>query len=187
LAANGYPEALAKKWTHENHDQRRNNDHSSKVFYLSVPFINDGVNRLVRKAIAPMGLNIRLAHKGLKLQSWIKPQQKRPNNCLLRKCFLKTKDCCQTNVVYESKCTTCNASYIGSTLRNLHIRINEHHNLRSSAMFQHRLVCQGEWITSFISRGKDVTDLRLKEAILINSKRLMLNKKEEADYFQLVL
>lgn len=187
LTANGYPGSLVKKWMRtvcrHPHSIRNNTD---QVFYLSTPFINDGINRMIKKAVAPLGLNIRLVHKSNRLQSWLKTHQRNINKCSLANCKLKNNECNRRMVVYECICD-CGANYIGSTIRALHIRIKEHHATQTSAIFGHKLVCQGNWKTKVIANGSDQTDLRLKEAILIDQLHPKLNRKEEVLPFLLVV
>jgi predicted GIY-YIG superfamily endonuclease len=188
MVSNGYPMNMIKKWTKTSKPTVcHTNNSNDGIFYLSIPYVNDGVNKAIRKSLAPLGLNIRLSHKSYKLMSWLKPVFKNVNNkCSLTRCKLRNKDCLKSMVVYECKCV-CGASYIGSTERALHIRVKEHHSLHNSAMFQHRLLCDGVWTTRIIANGKDLTDLRLKEAILINQRHPSLNKKEEVKHFELVV
>jgi hypothetical protein len=188
MSLNGYPTNLVKKWTKVSRlGNTQLNYGNQNVFYLSVPYINDGVNKLVKKSLAPLGLNIRLSHKSRKLMSWVKPALKQiTHKCTLANCKLKTKDCLRTMVVYESTCE-CGASYIGSTERTLHVRIKEHHSLHSSAILQHKLLCNQKWRTKIIANGKDLTDLRMKEAILINEAHPSLNRKDEVIPFHLVV
>jgi hypothetical protein len=188
MVLNGYPSNLIKKWTNTpNFGSYQRNKDTQGIFYLSVPYVNDGVNRLIRKSLAPLGLNIRVSHKSQKLLSWIKPNFKKlRKSCILANCRLKNNDCLKNMVIYECMCE-CGASYIGSTERPLHVRIKEHHSLHISAILQHKLICNRQWVTRILANGKDVTDLRLKEAILINSKQPSLNRKEEVSPFHLVV
>jgi hypothetical protein len=190
LSANGYPTCLINKWLRPNSTTRypntKSNNPDDKVFYLSTPYINDGVDRMIKKAVVPLGLNIRLVHKSKRLQSWLKPHNNLPKKCSLANCKLKNKDCNRQMVVYEC-CCECGANYIGSTFRPLHVRIKEHHSIQSSAIFSHKMLCQGIWNTKVIAFGSDHTDLRIKEAILIDQNRPLLNRKEEVQPFQLVV
>jgi hypothetical protein len=48
-------------------------------------------------------------------------------------------------------------------------------------------MCDEKWTTKIIANGKDLTDLRMKEAILINQHHPSLNRKEEVNHFNLVV
>jgi hypothetical protein len=188
MIMNGYPSNLIKKWIKSSKNGASHNGRiEQEIFYLSVPFINDGINKLLKKSLSHLGLKIRLSHKSQRLISWLKPNFKKLNNkCSLANCKLNNKACSRTMVVYQCKCT-CGATYIGSTERQLHIRIKEHYSLHSSALFQHRLLCNGTLSTTILSNSRDLTDLRLREAILINSLHPSLNRKEEVQPFHLVV
>jgi hypothetical protein len=186
LLANNYPQQLINKWTLST-TQRNRSQMNSKIFYLSIPYINDGINNMIKRSLRPLGLNIRLSHKNRKLKSWIKASTNQPIiNCSLANCRLKNEHCLKSMVIYECKCT-CGDTYIGSTERQLHIRIKEHFTLHNSAMFQHRLTCDNKWHTSILANGIDITDLRIKEAILIKQRHPSLNRKEELRFFNLVV
>jgi hypothetical protein len=87
--------------------------------------------------------------------------------------------CLRTNVVYSLVCKQCQAQYIGSTRRHLHTRIKEHLTLSSSSVYSHRSVCGNDWIISILSSCRNVTDLRIKEALHIKDSHPKLNKKED--------
>jgi predicted GIY-YIG superfamily endonuclease len=191
LRKNDYPEKLVKRWTsnvsrdilHRNNS----NGNNDKSFYLSIPFVNDGINKKIMRSLQPLGLKIRLSHKNYKLKSWLKAINNQPKlSCSLANCKLKDKNCLKSMVVYKCTCK-CGANYIGSTERHLHVRIKEHFSLHNSAIYQHRLDCDNEWFTQILTHGNDLTDLRLKEAILIKKQRPSLNRKEEYVHFNLVV
>jgi hypothetical protein len=186
LVCNDYPVNLIKKWLHSAKRRYAAADSTDNVFYLSIPFVNDGINKLIKKAIAPLGINVRLSHKSRRLQSWLKHDFTATSKCSLANCKLNDINCNKSKVVYQCVCE-CGASYIGSTMRPLHIRIKEHHNLSSSAIFQHKLNCNGKWHTKIKAYASDCTDLRFKEAILIKQIHPSLNRKEEILPFQLVV
>ena len=50
-------------------------------------------------------------------------------------------NCCLTkNVVYEIKCSTCGAAYIGETSRTIGTRIKEHLTMEKQTVFKHLLL-----------------------------------------------
>jgi hypothetical protein len=188
LQYNDYPIKIVKKWlrTAQRNYLTYKSDNVNKIFYLSTPFINDGINKQVKKALTHLGLNIRLVHKSQRLDSWLKQRDSSSNKCSLANCKLKNNFCNRNMVVYKYQCD-CGANYIGSTIRPLHMRIKEHHNLTSSSIFEHKLICNGNWRVNIGARGNDLIDLRLKEAIMIDDFCPTLNRKEEVKPFHLVV
>ena len=189
LSNNDYPSHLVKQWTKSFIKQPQRVYDDKKIFYMSVPFINDNVNNMVKRSLRHLGITVRLSHKSNKLQSRILPAFKKlPQKCKLANCLLKDHNCFKSMVVYEWKCQ-CGETYIGSTERHLHIRIKEHCLIQqNSAVFLHRLGCvNGKWTTRILANGVDITDLRLKEAILISNLHPSLNRKEECSHFNLVV
>jgi len=86
------------------------------------------------------------------------------------------------NVIYEIKCTTCDSTYIGSTIRPLHIRIREHLTMNNSSVYQHFSVCKdGHNIVKILATDSDPINIRIKEAILIKEKKPNMNTKEELE------
>ena len=107
--------------------------------------------------------------------------------------FFKYKDrlpkVCQSSVVYQFCCASCGASYIGSTLRNLHSRIQQHlgKSVRTgkflfspdpSPIRDHSLACD-TLVTaenfSILGRTNFALDLRILESLHIFSKKPSLN------------
>jgi hypothetical protein len=151
------------------------------VFYMTVPFISDAANTLIRKAIKPLGVSVRLSHKSKQLKDFFQfPNQPSvPNNlCKLRNCPVKNNLCLRKLVVYKVTCIKCNQFYIGSTKNHFHLRMKEHENMKQSNLHQHKVTCQSIWAYEILSRGSSVAEMRLKEAILIQQHHPTINKKE---------
>ena len=92
--------------------------------------------------------------------------------------------CFRKNVVYEITCKRCLQNYIGSTIRELHERINEHMKLATSSMRKHLQRCQGQLkeyniSVKILAHDNDTVNLRLKEAIQIKNKQPCINSREE--------
>ena len=107
--------------------------------------------------------------------------------------FFSYKDrlpkCCQSTVVYEFCCASCGASYVGSTVRNLHSRIQQHlgKSVRTgkflvkpdpSPIREHSLACdtlvRGEHF-SILGKACSHLDLRILESLHIYDRRPSLN------------
>ena len=107
--------------------------------------------------------------------------------------FFRYKDrlpkCCQSTVVYKFCCASCGASYVGSTLRNLHSRIQQHlgKSIRTgmflvkpdpSPIRDHSLACD-TLVTqdnfSILGKTNAVSDLRILESLHIFQQKPTLN------------
>ena len=98
--------------------------------------------------------------------------------CRMVNCPLRSDICLRKMVVYKVACV-CGASYIGSTTRHLHTRIKEHHRTPTSAIYRHRLLCDGNHVVTVLCNAKDAVELRLKEAIKISVAAPELNDRGE--------
>ena len=107
--------------------------------------------------------------------------------------FFKYKDrlpkSCQSAVVYQFCCASCGASYVGSTVRNLHSRVQQHlgKSVRTgmflvkpdpSPIRDHSLAC--DTLVSFdnfsiLEKANNPLDLRILESLHINDKKPSLN------------
>ena len=88
----------------------------------------------------------------------------------------------QSLVIYQIKCKTCGASYIGKTERHLHARIVEHNNPNSKSAIQMHLQEQPDHdidaeYAEIIGRASDDTKLQIKEWIYIKNRDPILNKQ----------
>jgi uncharacterized protein with PIN domain len=155
-----------------------------KVFYLSLPFISDSVDGQILKSLKPLGMNIRISHKGRFLKDALRCNRSmEPTNnvtCKLVNCSIKNnKLCFQTKVVYSMICHKCGGEYVGSTFRHLHTRVKEHLTMKTSSVFLHSSTCGGTWNVSVLARNDTVANMRMKEAIFIKDRKPQLNKKED--------
>ncbi|CAF0780352.1 unnamed protein product [Brachionus calyciflorus] len=77
----------------------------------------------------------------------------------------------QSLVVYKLQCTTCNASYIGKTVRILYHRIKEHKTKNTSACLQHQQQNEGHAIDfdgiEILDRAENNLKLQVKELLHI--------------------
>ena len=107
--------------------------------------------------------------------------------------FFKYKDrlpkCCNSTVVYKFCCASCGASYVGSTVRNLHSRIQQHlgKSVRTgkflttpdpSPIRDHSLSC-GTFVTEdtfeILAKTSAALDLRILESLYISQEKPSLN------------
>ena len=77
-------------------------------------------------------------------------------------------------------------SYIGSTIRPLHVRIKEHVNNPASSVLKHNNNCNNnnEFDINVIGRNNDEPNLRLMEAIFIKEQRPTINSRQEKEELQ---
>ena len=109
--------------------------------------------------------------------------------CRIRN-FFKIKDATPRNllssVVYQVTCS-CNARYIGKTIRHIEVRLNEHKkpvglSEQPRSHIQEHVACTGHAIdfSKFQILGRAKTDYKLKifESLMIKSKTPELNNNE---------
>lgn len=161
------------------------------VFYLTVPFFGDCINKMLRKALTPIGLNIRISHRGRSLGFTVMNMWKQESvrRCQLARCPMDNIYCHVSKVVYKCTCQNCGAFYIGSTYRALHIRIKEHMNLRNSPIYKHNIICTAnpKWNFQVINHCSNVINLRIRESLIISQSQPSLNTKEDFDFFYVAL
>ena len=85
-------------------------------------------------------------------------------------------------MVYELHCPICSATYIGSTIRSLHVRVREHLTRPLSSVFQHLQRCDTNRVrTKVLASDPDEANLRLREAMLIRQRRPSINSRAESE------
>ena len=149
--------------------------------YFKIPYIHEGVEQQMRKAITRSGINIRITRENLTLRNLLNKSSSR-DNCKIRDCSVNNPALCtKRNVVYHILCS-CGLSYIGSTIRMLHTRVKEHMTSPKSAIYEHTHRCPGANYTySIIQRSPDKVKLRLLEAVEIRHRKPELNRRTEID------
>jgi len=140
------------------------------------PYINDQIDRRIKRTIKKSKFNIGLYRRNQSLRSFLNKSTPSPcpTNCAVDKCQ-------SMNGIYWYQCG-CNATYCGSSKRTLHERASEHNTLNPSAISSHRSQCQhesGPASIKIIDKGRDTVDTRLREAIVIMNEKPTLNKKDE--------
>jgi len=151
--------------------------------FLGIPFIGQHAEETRRKILQLCKKYI--PHKDFFI--YFKPSNRVSN-------FFKTKDSTplslRSYVIYEFKCATCHAGYIGQTTRHLRHRIAEHQgvshltlktvqNKAHSNIRDHLNNCQNSKISlndfRVIATGYSEFDLLVKERLLIEKFRPSLN------------
>ena len=108
---------------------------------------------------------------------------------------------CQSSVVYSFSCASCDASYIGSTKRSLHCRVEQHigRSFRTgmwltrpdpSAIRAHAEGCSSNISLddfTIIGRETSLHDLRLLESLHISKKKPCLNDNTSAVQLNVVV
>ena len=146
-----------------------------------MPFVSDRLNQKVKRIFQQEGLNIIVYSKNKSPRQMLS-SKRCDATCSLNACTISDpKLCYQRNVVYEILCSGCNNTYIGSTIRPLHVRIKEHLSTDESSVKRHLATCLGtaQISVKILSHDNDEKNLRLREAILIMDHKPKLNAKEE--------
>lgn len=196
LEINNYPKEIIKKSSHirqKRSRQSKNKNTSKNYNYLSMPFISDSFNSEVRNMFKKENINIRISHRSYTLRNKLaKSTNTRNIICTKNDCYLKNNLCLRKNIVYEIKCNKCNNCYIGSTIRELHIRVSEHLKSSSSSIYKHLISCNNiynkqinehPFEVKILACENDPINLRIKESLLIRKHRPLINAKEEQCQF----
>ena len=161
LQLNDYPEDFSDRAT-TNTPRRRQRHHDSPLFYLRLPFLSDYLNSKILHIFRKYNLPVRTYHRSHKLRYALGRRSRR--NCTLPNYPVAPSDSCLTsNCVYSLECGKCSATYIGSTIRPLHIRIREHYNSTQSSVYAHRTSCGASFKVSVLGKESDCTSLRIRE------------------------
>jgi hypothetical protein len=152
-------------------------------FFFSVPFVSDALNGRLRRMFLKAGVKVVIAHKGRNLRNMLQKTTAQ-RKCSIPSCTTPKHLCHRSNVVYQLTCRECKAKYIGMTRRHLHTRIREHFTIRTSPVYGHRDKCHPQWDISILATARDVVDLQMKEAMLIQSHRPTLNNRDEIANFR---
>ena len=181
LQLNNYPPEFIDRTCKNIRPPRRVNN-EKHFFYLRLPFLSDFISSRISRIFRKYNLPVRLYHRSNKLRYALKrPHDKK---CNLNSCVISSSGLCFiTMCVYRLECETCSATYIGSTIRPLHIRIKEHHNSPRSSVYSHTAVCGAGYKVAVLARESDCTSLRIREALLIRNLCPNINSRQERDEF----
>ena len=193
LRLHNYPQEVINKTYHglsapkqyDNPQQGSANNSISRppTFRMKMPFISDKVNGTIRRIFAREGINVQIVHASYSIRNALarRPPQA---TCNKRNCPLSDPTMCtKQSVVYIMTCKVCNQFYIGSTIRNLHTRVDEHYKSPQSSVHRHMQYCVStntpQFKTGVIAQVRDPLNLRIREGIEIASRRPTINSREE--------
>ena len=159
----------------ESQRQRR-----TKFFYFNFPYISDKIDRKLRNIFRKNNLNVKLYRKSNTLRNYLKPPQPIVA-CKLSNCQLNNKFCKTRNCVYQLTCSKCDSKYIGSTIRELHLRYKEHTTNPNSSVYKHQASCEATFTVKILRREPDHIKLRFKESIDIANLAPTINSKLECE------
>ena len=183
LTSNGYSANSVLAYE-RNGGRRRTRKPQANVVepvYLRLPFVSDGMDGKIRRIIRKYDLPIRIYHKPKTLRRMLQLKCEK-SVCNLKSCPLNDSSKCDVrNCVYELKCHQCSGSYIGSTIRPLHLRIREHLQSSNSSVFKHKTICGSVFTTKILGRCADLTSLRILEALKIKENQPIINSRQERE------
>jgi hypothetical protein len=189
LKKNGHQQIPFLELNENSHSHTHTNNTS--IFYLSIPFIDDQTNRMIRKSIRGLGYEVRLSHRNTRLCDIVNNRISRPptrnNKCNLTGCKINNNNCFKSMIIYELICNKCMKNYIGSTKKFFHTRVKEHFSQRFSNVFKHNASCKGAWTFKVIQTFKSLQSLRWGEEIVIRQLKPTLNTKEDSMSLQSLL
>ena len=190
--SNGYPLALIEKHikrfiNNKLANKRQNNEIEKETKYVTLPFqghfsyqLRNTLSSLLRKHIPNVNYKFIFVNRNT-IGSLFKVKDSVPD-------FLCS------NVVYRFSCPDCQSWYIGSTSRNLKIRISEHRGIsyrtntnithpsfskirEHSRKYKHDI---NEQDFNIVYRAKYTTDLRIAESLMIMKEKPSINGNELA-------
>ena len=184
ILMNGYPPNFLQR-RQENKTKNRGATNITKprdIDYtdFEMPYINDRVDKEVRKIFREVGLPVRLYCRSYSLRNALRPTTK-AKQCKIKDCKLKNTLCQAKNCVYQIKCTKCHQIYIGSTIRPFHHRFKEHLTDEKSSVHAHQQACHASFETKILARSNDPVKLRFKEAMLILQHGATINSRAERE------
>ena len=137
--SNGYPLRIIKraifkvKHTESEPNKERRDTLNRDTTFISLPFIDDDLTRKINAKVRSSGLPIKISwQRGQTVSNILVRSALNPPKCPSGKkachaCAAGVEGECTTkNVVYEIRCTLCQATYVGETKRLVRLRFNEH-------------------------------------------------------------
>ncbi|EYC07296.1 hypothetical protein Y032_0071g578 [Ancylostoma ceylanicum] len=167
-----------------------------KKLSLCLPFISDDISTEIRRCLARAQLQndvtlVNIPNGNLKKQL-VRNRLYDSEQCISNECvvcpFGKTGDCSKTGVVYQIKCLSCDALYIGETGRILSTRVKEHlasKRRRSliSALGRHRRDDHGgedfDVACTILAQETEITARKTMEAFWISVRNPKMNNRNE--------
>jgi len=181
LRDNGYPHQFIQRSHEVRLPSVRTNTNTvrNEPFYLKVPFINDSFNRRLKTVFRKQGVYVRFCYTNRSLRAHL-TQRFDHHTCSLSNCKISASGLSfRTHVIYQITCNGCQLKYIGSTIRQLHVRVREHLQNSNSSVFQHLRICGPDISVRILAQDSDPINLRLKEALLIRDLTPQINSREE--------
>ena len=134
-------------------------------------------------------LNVRLTRRNKTLRQQLKRNEVGTTQlCSLANCKMRNKELCnRKNIIYKIHCNKCDQFYIGSTVRPLHARFKEHTTSPSSSVFKHIQTCKvqhSDINIDILAHDHYNTNLRLREAFIINKYKPTINSRTELDSYR---
>ena len=187
LELNGYPKKVYNNLINNKEHISNKYNEKKKYFYMRCPYLGDTINSQFKSLFRKLNLPVRLYSRSYTLRNVLKLPSISP--CNLKNCPLRNALCNVKNCVYEIKCQ-CNNTYIGSTIRPLHIRFTEHLKRKESPIYKHKYYgdCKyANFTIKIITKEDNPTVLRIKEAHTIRIRNPSLNNKEERNNIDFLL
>ena len=178
----------------KNNNKNKNKNNKIKKFYMSIPFINENINKHINKILRKEKLPIILTHKSKSLQNELRNDtDTKTSQCKNTPCFVNNPNICNTKcIIYKIFCKSCKQNYIGSTIRRLHDRIKEHFTQKTSSIYKHQQKHTNKNINEtytikILHKDTDTINLRIKEAIIIRKMKPQINSREELNELDFIL
>ncbi|EYC07299.1 hypothetical protein Y032_0071g579 [Ancylostoma ceylanicum] len=165
-----------------------------KKLSLCLPFISDDISTEIRRCLARAQLQndvtlVNIPNGNLKKQL-VRNRLYDSEQCISNECVVcpygKTGDCSKTGVIYQIKCLSCDALYIGETGRILSTRVKEHlasKRRRSliSALGRHRQDDHGgedfDVACTILAQETEITARKTMEAFWISEEIVIAVKR----------
>ena len=160
-----------------------------KAIFVRFPFISKCMNRILDRELKQTlsrylpQLNVKLAiYNNYKLKSFFKVKEKIPTSL-------------SSSTVYLFTCSKCSLEYVGSTIKNLTLRVDEHRGVSSrtgqhlvrplnSSIRQHCANICGVNVNfddfKILTKVVNLEELRINESIIIKMKKQALNSDDSA-------
>jgi hypothetical protein len=155
-----------------------------RKYFFKIPFYRENLNHKIKRIFSMEQLPIHLAQRSTTLRYLLHKQQNRvkESTCSLPRCKLKSDACHKCRVVYQLTCSGCQATYIGSTMREMHVRYNEHLSKINGAIWTHLNTCKKPFSCGILTHANSELSLRIRESFHIKQLRPTLNRRDELSF-----
>ena len=188
LSANDYPNQTIRRMTASRHKpKKKEKERRENMIHVRLPYISDKIDNKIKNIVKRNNLPIQIYHNTRTLRHCVNTNEV-TTECQMKDCEVKNKKLCNIKkVVYKIKCDKCGDSYIGSSVRPLHLRVKEHLRYRNSSVYLHKMKCGAEFSTEIMGRERDATSLRIREAIEIRRNQPEINSRQEREHLSELL